>query len=205
MPGIPNLTAEDVTQDGMVIVGRGGGGSSIGLAFRWTAAGGYQTLPAMPGGQWGDRACTAVTDDGNWMVGWSDGAVSLGSGAVRWDATGAVSSLDPNRMFATSGAGNCLGDASLVWGDGQLPGSGETTPWVWMEDGGIRTLASHFASLGIPVPANERLLYLREVSEDGRVYLGALASGGSFIATVPSPSGLILFVSACFPVGRRRR
>ena len=74
-----------------------------------------------------------------------------------------------------------------------------------MDDGGIRTLASHFASLGIPVPANERLLYLREVSEDGRVYLGALSSGSSFIATVPAPSGLIVLVSACFPASRRRR
>jgi hypothetical protein len=205
LPGIPNLTAEDVTQDGAVIVGRGGGGSSIGLAFRWTAAGGYQTLPAMPGGQSGDRAAYAVTDDGSWVFGSSIGAANLGSGAVRWDAAGDVSSLDPTLRFASSAAFNCLGDGSLVWGSGRLAGSTETTPWVWMENGGMRTLASHFTALGIAVPANERLLYLREVSEDGRVYLGALSSGSSFIATVPAPSGLIVLLSACFPAGRRRR
>lgn len=76
-------TANAVSADGSVIVGRGSSPTGTFESFRWTVAGGMVGLGDLAGGDFNGDA-RGVSADGNIVVGWSDSA--NGHEAFRWTA-----------------------------------------------------------------------------------------------------------------------
>lgn len=128
-----NSIATAVTQDGGVIVGTHG---SAGGAFRWTPAGGTQTIGALPGDS--VAVATGVSDNGQVVVGisgvnqyrgslgWDAG---VGTRAFRWTAAGGMQDL--RELMVAAGVdmtGVALLSVTGLSADGQWITGEATTP-----------------------------------------------------------------------------
>lgn len=185
-----NLTeALDVSADGGVIVGAAfdAGGME---PFRWTADTGLVSLG------FAGRA-TAVSDDGQFVVGWGpDGE------AFRWSATGG------RIVLGQLPGGNASSGASGVSSDGQVV-VGSSSWWLgdaafyWTEAGGMRRLADVLIGQGATGLEGWTLFEAYDVSGDGTRIIG---SGWNprgqrevylaVVAPVPLPPGAVLVVTA---------
>src|SRR2546423_9505744 len=83
LPAGDYSTADGVSADGAVIVGRCSGPSSANRAFRWTSATGMVSLGTLPGGAW--SVARGVSADGFVVVGEADSGG--GSRAFRWTSS----------------------------------------------------------------------------------------------------------------------
>ncbi|MBL8200979.1 MAG: hypothetical protein JNK40_08410 [Chromatiales bacterium] len=106
LPNGYDSTARGVSDDGSVVVGQ-----SNQRAFRWTSAGGMETI----GGAYGSTAL-GVSADGNVIVG--SNPTSSGNDAFRWDSAAGIVSLGilPGGTNFLSYAYGASGDGSVIAG-----------------------------------------------------------------------------------------
>lgn len=165
--------ARAVSADGTVIAGNGtyarSHGAYGGRAFRWTADGGLQPLPFLPGGEDAHCVAHAISDDGTVIVGTS---VTLGGSDLIYEAArwlgGEVFGL--GHLPGSTGYSVALAasaDGSVIVGDG---GSGEGA-FIWTEADGIRNLRKVLEDLGLDL-TGWTLTRANALSDDGTVVVG---------------------------------
>ena len=157
--GIPSGTganfAYGVSGDGLTVVGNTSvSTTAAGQAFRWTAIGGFQLLPVLPGaGASSGRACSA---DGSVVVG------DTASTPFRWTPAGGPNGTTL-AIPALTGASNGFGEALAVSANGSAVVGAITSP----------TLID--ASLGFPISQGVAFRW----TAAGNRALGALPSTGT--------------------------
>ncbi len=199
-------TAQGVSSDGSVVVGRG---QTSGLsAFRWTAADGMTNLGDLPGG--GSQAyALGVSGDGLVAVGSGDSA--SGYEAFRWTAGGGMVGLGdlPGGEFH-SHARDASSDGSIVVGVGSTDLGNEA--FYWHESGMVR-LWDVLLSNNINPSADgwSKLIAATDVSSDGLTIVGYGERNGytegfvAVIAVVPEPASVSLSALIGAAMSRRRR
>ncbi|OOY19374.1 hypothetical protein BMI86_16290 [Thioclava sp. DLFJ5-1] len=182
------FTANDISADGSVIVGKAAGGISnhpgVQRAYRWTAAEGYQDLGTVDRtATFGQSDARAVSGDGRTVVGY-DRALNGSETAFRWtQETGMVSlGFLPGRTSSGNDwARGASWDGSVIVGqatgapEGSF-GASALKPFRWTEATGMEQLS-------IPAGNNPYALdtgYASDVSWDGRVIVGAMQPGGIY-------------------------
>lgn len=156
LDGSQYYTANDISADGSVIVGKaapGVSGGSLGQrAYRWTAGGGFVDLGSLDGNPFSEA--TAVSGNGQIVVGNSNFGIGSEAGvaAVRWTADGQIAGLGwlPGRNSAESNdtARAASYDGSVIVGDA-LSSTNKFQAFRWTEVTGMQalpTLAAYSAS-----------------------------------------------------------
>lgn len=156
LDGSQYYTANDISADGSVIVGKASPGVSGGplgqRAYRWTAGGGFVDLGSLDGNPFSEA--TAVSGNGQIVVGNSNfgSGSEAGVAAVRWTADGQIEGLGwlPGRDSAESNdtARAASYDGSVIVGDA-LSASNKFQAFRWTEATGMQalpTLAAYSAS-----------------------------------------------------------
>lgn len=199
VPGKESVsTAAAVSNDGSVVVGYEerypAGGGSNDYAFLWTEKGGMKYLDVLKGmleskgssasrkeSPWRegriDRA-TAVSSDGNVVVGWS--GTNENMHAFRWTEKGGMETLGMLTGGKTAAAGAVSSDGSVV------VGAADTGNWThafrWTKADGMKDLGA----LGSSVPHTVD----GEVVTDGNISAAAAASDdGNIVAGASSVEG----------------
>jgi probable HAF family extracellular repeat protein len=171
LPGGGNPTlANGVSDNGMVIVGRGASNESAHKAFRWTAQTGMVDIGDLPGGIVWSQA-NAVSGDGAVVVG--QGTSASGNRAFRWTSAGGMTGLDdPSGTFQSSALG-ASGDGSVVVGSFLTfgPNGPVSEPFRWTAADGMVGLG-YLSGAGLTGVAHG-------VSADGSVVVGASSVAGS--------------------------
>jgi len=146
LPGGQQSTASGVSGDGSVVVG----GSDIGgwqnRAFRWTAAGGMQSLGTIGTRQSG---AVAISADATTIGGNTHESVFTTSRPFRWTASGGMQDLGlpQSGTFAMASAMSADGSAITGFADFQVVGGNrEYGIFRWSESLGMEYLGS----LGLP-------------------------------------------------------
>jgi VCBS repeat-containing protein/probable HAF family extracellular repeat protein len=181
--GIFSSSANDVSDDGMTVVGRSfssGGGPFSGLeAFRWTPAGGMIGLGFLPSDDFSEA--TGVSEDGSVIAGYSHEVATstFDRQMVRWESgtatgSGTLTGTDSSRATAISA------DGSTVVGDAFINGVGNAA-LVWNSAGVVRLSY---------LPGDIRN-QTRDVSADGSVVVGLSESASARIEAVRWDSGVI--------------
>src|SRR5262249_41176214 len=175
LPGTLSSSANDVSDDGSVVVGIAPtsvsrtGGSAEG--FRWTAGGGMVALGHLPGGIYSNPA--AVSSDGSVIVG-SDAILVGQAGGVdtrqnvpfRWTSGGGMVGLGSLGAGVPGTATGISDDGSVVVGSGQF---GFSEAFRWTSSGGM-------VGLGDLAGGTFRSA-ATGVSGDGSVVVGSSSSG----------------------------
>lgn len=154
-----------ISASGAVAVGyvREAAGQNIDHAFRWTAAGGMQLLPFLPGGT--SAQANGVSADGNMIVG---GCQLPGGGRpfLYVVSSGILTNLGiPNISDTISSAQAISGDGATIMGSAIPSG-----PWIW-NGGSLQPLATKLANSGIDVGAFT-LTKVVDLSSNGKVLVG---------------------------------
>jgi probable HAF family extracellular repeat protein len=127
-------SAWDISEDGLVVVGRSSSASGM-EAFRWTASGGMQGLGDLPGGLFESDAYD-VSADGSVVVGYSESL--LGNEAFIWDTEHGMRSLRDVLVkdcgldmtgWTLSNAMGISADGMIIVGYGTNP-DGYTEAWM---------------------------------------------------------------------------
>ena len=154
-------SANAVTSDGTVVVGKGQVNASIPGAFRWTAATGAVRLDSLAG--YADAEAFGVSTDGNVIVGASYfGPSGEQEQAVRWIADGSGGfSIE---ALGDLPGGNFMSRAAAVSADGNvILGVSESDrgqeAFIWTPSGGMQRLGDSTGDL-------------RAMSADGSVIVG---------------------------------
>jgi uncharacterized membrane protein len=159
-------TGYAVSGDGTVVVGLGWVGCQA-RGFKWTQGGAMVTLPQS--GPNSSRA-SAVSEDGNVVGGWDEGATG-GRRAAIWDAS-LVQTLPLVSASNPSGSGEVL----YVNNDGSAYcGTELGEPWVWSASNGYTAIPRPTAAIG----SNDSY-WATGCTDDGRVVVGG---GGAFFST----------------------
>lgn len=127
LSGYPSSEAVAVSADGRVVAGSSRSLAGASQAFRWTSENGPQPLGFLPHGSF--TMATAVSEDGDVIIGNADGGASLGRHVFRWTLQDGLTQLDelPN---ATLCAGSAVsGDGAVVAGTCLAPGN-EAFRWT---------------------------------------------------------------------------
>lgn len=161
--------------DGSVIVGSGNVDAVGSRGFRWTPAGGMQSLGVLPGGN--HSYAQAVSQDGLVIAGWS--TISQKDHAYLWTATGGMQDLGLLAGGTYSRAWGVSADGSVVVGLAE-DSRGEYVAIRWSGASGMENLG---------VLAGDLFSYAMAVSADGSVVIGASGDvTGSERAFVWTPS-----------------
>ena len=157
--------ANDISDDGSTVVGWTTSGGN-GVAFRWTQAGGMQTIGTLGGG-WSEAR--AVSADGSVVVGEAANAGGFRR-AFRWTQAGGMQDL------GTLGGGNqtaiawgVSADGSVVVGESENPGF-FTRAFRWTASSGMKDLGTlgGNTSAALDVSANGKVIVGRSaVSSSG--------------------------------------
>ncbi|MFA6044927.1 MAG: hypothetical protein WC718_08075, partial [Phycisphaerales bacterium] len=133
--GVPSLySGLGISGNGQVVVGAGVGGG-----YRWSQAGGLQTLPP-PVGYVG-ASTSSANNDGSFVGGQVQ--INRPQGlppayfATTWDSEGTPTILDPNRNLGDSFINAISRDGSTVVGYGR---GGGLQAFKWTQAGGIQVL-----------------------------------------------------------------
>lgn len=177
--------ARDASADGGVVVGNANDGAAGGdvRGFRWTAAGGMQSLGTL-GGDY--SAARAVSNDGSVVVGDSTDATGQAL-AYRWTAAGGMQSLGLLRGGGFSYANAVSADGQVVVGladDGAA--GGQRRAFRWDARGGLRTVEDWLRDNGVAVAA-DITMEATGANHDGSVVVGHTQREETFIARVPRP------------------
>ncbi len=162
-----NSVAEDVSADGLVVVGSSGSAAyPKGEAFIWTAAGGMQGLGVLfPGGA--TSTAKSISANGNFVVGSSDGHAFL------WDAMAGMHDLGIVAGGIFSEAMGVSADGNTVVG--RVASKSGDEAFIWDAGNGMRTLSSVLiADYGVPksMIGGWRINNATAISDDGRVIVG---------------------------------
>lgn len=166
--GGDNSSINGLSADGKVLVGSANltaGGSN--RAFRWTQATGAQNLGTLGGNQ---SSATAVTSDGNTVVGWSYNAATY-QRAFRWTQASGMQDLGSLNGGHTAVAIDVSGNGSVIVGratDGNVSNEDRAARW---------TQATGWESLGT-LPGHHYGA-ANAVSADGSVIAGSSAPSSS--------------------------
>jgi len=198
-----------ISRDGSTMIGTSGGsGPNTNEAYTWTAAGGWNMLPALPGvaSPYNNRPF-GTNRDGSIVVGLIENPQRHGK-AVLWQA-GTVLDLGTPAPGWEWGA-NAVNDlGTVVVGSAGAAGQANPRAALWTQGSGTMFLSDYLAGYGVSVPAGWSPLYCTGVSASGNVICGdAVASDGvttmGFVATVPVPSSVVV-VACAAGLGLRRR
>ena len=195
---------------GDIVVGTQNPGLDTGTAVRWEN-GVIQPLGDLPGGL--DRSfANDISLDDNTIVGF--GTTDAGRQAMMW-RNGALIPLGGVPGSTGSNAISVSGDGSVVVGS--IDYSGDSEPFYWTEDGGMRDLRTLLEALGVDLPDGLELDFATQVSSDGRRILGTGSGPDTdefgtpekviWLATIPEPmTGTLLGggLVALGIAGRRR-
>ncbi len=167
------VEAKGISGSGKVVVGSSPSQPSpspIFRAFRWTEAGGVETLGTLGGGENEESYANAVSDDGAVVVGLSEDTVSSGGSlsstnlAFKWTASGGMVSLGTLDGDKASEANGISGDGKVIVGSSS-DGMGGNTAVFWT-DAGIQSLGS-----------TKNSSFAHDASDDGSVIVGSQSSG----------------------------
>ncbi|HMN42480.1 MAG TPA: GC-type dockerin domain-anchored protein [Phycisphaerales bacterium] len=187
-PGAAGSFAMAVNARGDTVVGFGPGTSGSDLAFRWTLAGGVETLP-------GGNAAFAVS---------ANGSVATGRGglaAIRWvGLTAQDLQVAPGGTVAAVGTG-ISGDGMAIVGSATTNQAFRWTPstgsqWLALPTGATNSGASAISAVGLMVAGSVRTsgrdhAYRWSDGPSG-LDLGTLSGGLSSVATAISADGSAL-------------
>jgi probable HAF family extracellular repeat protein len=198
--------AGDVSADGSVIVGAGTSAASNPFpeAFVWTSETGMVGLGSLPGGLFMSTA-NAVSPDGQIVVGGADS--SAGFRAFYWTFESGMVALDPLVGTTDCSASDVSASGAVIIG-GCSQGL-----FIWDALHGTRNLRSVLVDdLGLDL-TGWQLSEVRGLSADGRTLTGfgrfEFAPGQfrteAWIAHIPEPSSLLLFLGAVAVLARRAR
>jgi probable HAF family extracellular repeat protein len=165
VPGLyaAGTLALGVSADGSTVVGE-----DRGVAYRWTAAGGLQTLPQI--GNFENTIASGASADGTVIVGGGHD-----SGGFRWTEAGGYQLLgrpDPSSTYKM-GARATNADGTVIVGAVQTDSFGSSDAMLWSESGGFQRLTS----LG------SGKAYATSVSGDGSVVVGYRGEAGAGFAS----------------------
>jgi probable HAF family extracellular repeat protein len=148
-------------------------------AFRWTQQSGMQGLGYLPGGGvrnngvWPTGSiATAISADGQVIVGWGDSANSGNNfEAFRWTQAGGIQGLGdlPGGVFGSRAFG-VSGDGSVVVGSGNW--GDPTEAFIWTPNAGMRTLRTVLTTDYRLNLSGWTLSFALAVSADGRTVVG---------------------------------
>lgn len=160
-----SYTSSDISADGSVIVGKAAG-AIFGQAgaYRWTEAGGFQSLGTLPDGI--SSNATAVSGDGNVVVGF-DGFFSGES--FRWTEAGGMQSLGflpGGETIKTDQPTATNYDGSVVVGIA-MTGDYKRNAFRWTEQSGMQALPT----------LDDKLTEANDISWDGSIIVGKSRKG----------------------------
>jgi probable HAF family extracellular repeat protein len=202
-----NTVAQAISRDGGTIVGESQYGGSFGPieAFKWTAGGGMEVLPLLPGAAFVESSAYASSANGQVVVG--DSATATGrKHAVRWandmlQDLGVLASMRDSNAYAVSGDGTIVG--------GQSSFGSTWSAFIWTEQLGMVAATDYLMLNGVSVPAGWRLGKVFGIANDGLTFVGEAWSPQNvrqgFIATVPAPGAALLVLPFVAFLRQRRR
>ncbi len=135
VPGLDSSSARGISADGKVVVGDAGPAFG-GVAFRWTLAGGMQSLGTLPAGTYSFGP--GISGDGAVVTGYGDTGGQ--QRAYRWTSGGGLQILG-----ALPGAVQSLGSAASADGSVLVGTSGSTNgyrAYRWTSAGGMEDLGT---------------------------------------------------------------
>jgi uncharacterized membrane protein len=199
LPSIPghNSEANDVSDDGSVIVGASGTGAYF-RAVRWTGAGIEPIAPAPTPGDYNTRS-VAMAVSGNGRV--ISGYLGIGAEAFRWTASEGLVGLGP--MPGVFWPQSIDEDGSIIVGTG-TDRDGYVQALIWDADHGVRPLQTVLEGLGVDTQGIT-LNTASAVSADGRTIVGWDYQRGAYVAVIPEPAGLAALASTALATLRVRR
>lgn len=197
--------AYGVSRDGSTIVGRSVSNTLAAEAFCWTATGGMQALPNLPGATVFTAEGNAVSSDGSVIVG-QGGAPSGRSHATYW-TLGGVQDLGVLPGTLDSVAWATSDDGAIVGGTSTIGSS--FSAFVWTPSTGMLDLGAFLSTYGLVTPIGYRLEEVTAISGDGLTF-GGLARNlvtndrEGFVATIPAPSAALVLLTPIIAPRRRR-
>jgi probable HAF family extracellular repeat protein len=194
LPGGNHSTSQEISADGLVIVGTSGSTDAgiLSEAMRWTNGTGMTGLGDLPGGFF-DSWAADTSADGSVVVGGSRGG--LGYEAFRWTEAAGMTSLGDLPGGAHESAAHAVSaDGSIVVGYGNSPIGREAT--IWSGKGAAQSLRNWLMARGVTSVTNWQLADAYDISADGTRIVGAgINPDGNeeaWIAVVPEPASITL-------------
>ncbi len=177
LPGDTFSVAQDLSADGSVVVGQGGGGPQVFHGFRWTAQTGMVDLGFLPGSQENDNL--RVSANGQVVIGLSAIATPFSTQAFRWTPQTGMVGLGYLPGHTSSSATAVSADGSVVAGVSDAAAS--TAPYEafrW-------TASTGMVGLGY-LPGGGYYGSISGMSRDGKVIVGlsdATTGQQSYVST----------------------
>lgn len=205
--GSSSSSALDISSDGCVIVGVASAAAGR-EAFRWTQSDGMLGLGDLPGGPH-DSFGWPVSADGQVIVGGSDS--SNGNEAFRWTEQAGMVGLGALWYyygFGSSVAADANTDGSIIVGESVIDVYGNTAPFIWDEQHGMRNLQDVLVDdYGLDL-TGWSLASALGISDDGTAIVG-YGDGPdgrreAWVARVPEPSTLLLMTICALAMHRTR-
>lgn len=208
LTGLPGLrtSADAISGDGQVIVGRAYGGSTE-RAFRWSQADGYQQLPSLTGvPNRNSEQAEGANFDGSIIVGESN------LRAVKWENGAVVPLLSGVPTSEAAVAWAVSGDGAVITGTLRDLVTGQSTAAIWTASTGFIAASDYLSRNGVAIPAGLRILSTVpiSISADGRTIGGSAFSVidrtyYGWVATIPAPSTMLISLPLLAGVVVRRR
>jgi uncharacterized membrane protein len=189
IPGFTSSRANAVSGNGQVVVGQVGRAGNEYEPMRWTASDGMTSLGDVPGG---DHIGIAhgVSFDGSVIVGFSITAPGT-TEPFKWTQSTGIQLLASLGSKTYGIANGVSADGSVIVGQASSTTEDRETAVYW-DAAGIHDLEQVLIASGINLMGVD-LFDIRDVSADGRVFVGASSVGG-YMAVVPEPSSLVLLL-----------
>ena len=191
--------ATAISRDGSTVVGVSDAG--VEDAFVWTATGGIRILPSRLGDASGHSQAYGVSNHGDYIVGQSNDL------AVVWHNNTVTTLTLPDGTADSTGASAVSDDGRVIGGSILDPAQPEARyiAAVWTAETKFISLTDYLASFGVAVPTGVVPNYISYISADGRTFAGQTTDGYAFVASIPSPGGMMVLVGPILLATRRRR
>lgn len=187
-----------VSRDGTKMVGARAGATRTD-AYVWTAATGFQTLPALPGNSSG---AAGMNFDGSIIVGAS------GNGVPAMWRNGQPTALGVPVGFSIGSAMSVSLDGSIAAGFVSRGGN-DSVGFVWTPSGGPQLLETYLLQHGLSIPSGWQSVQVSAVSDDGLTIAGWAIDSSldrqGFVATIPAPAAIFVGPFVLLLAGRRKR
>ncbi len=172
LPGDNTSTAQDVSADGLTIVGTSSINHSDQQAMYWTQATGMRGIGFLPGDS--ESYANAVNDDGSVIVGasWSVVGGVIEQHAFRWTQAAGMQDIGLLPGHQISYAEAVSADGLVVVGSSSTMFASTRVAFRWTETTGIQSLADMLAARNIDIGGWE-LKTATGISADGTIIVGS--------------------------------